>query len=280
MPKWAKTKTMRIPILAIVLSLALAGCSDAPPAGEAASTGHHLTVTGSVTTFETQAFRDPTPTSGTQDCPADQAPVPDDPTPDPFATQRCDRPYTKLTVNFTELPDPQTQSYTLKWYSEASGATEDLKAVSGHVHPTTGAYMAEDVVFDNEADCDDKTADAGCKMDATYDSVQLWLGEILVATAPLQANSPFVLDPGLLGTSFTADYSGKDLTLTVTALGNYTYQGWLITTDEAGVATHAESFTVSAGENTFKAPMNIEEYSDIHIHVAGTKLNVAVGAIA
>ncbi len=256
-----------------ILAVAFAGCTDEPPKGEFSSTGNALVMTGAVATFDSKDFNNPYPqTEGTlAECSQDDPNV-------PAQIQRCQRPYTVMDVNFTNLPDPQGKTYSVKFYSMASGAQEDI-SVLDNVHQMDGAWMGT-AMFDNTADCSASKDSEACNKANKFDSVVLYLDDILVASAALSSGAAFEFDAGLLGASFTGSFSGRDLTLTVAGLGNYTYEAWLITADADGVLTHEEKFTVTNGETTFKAAMSLDKYAGVHIHVANTKLNVAVATIS
>ncbi len=256
-----------------ILAVAFAGCTDEPPTGEFSSSGNALMMTGAVASFESQDFNNPYPqTEGTlAECAQDPQAQP--------PVQACERPYTVMTLNLSSLPATSGKIYSVKWYSMATGAQQDLDVLSGMDMPADGTWMANEYTFDNTADCAASKDSDMCNKANTYDSVVLYLDDILVASAPLSTGAAFEFDEGLLGASFTGSYSGKDLTLTVSGLGNYTYEAWLISTDDAGVVTHEEKFTVVNGENTFTASQTINKFSGVHIHVAGTKLNVAVASL-
>ncbi len=253
-----------------ILAVAFAGCTEEPPKGEFSSTGNALVLDGAVDTFESQDFNNPYEQTGnTQlECAQDGQNLPN--------VQECDRPYTVMVLNFSNLPDPQAKAYSVSFYSESSGTQEDLGLLN--VHNMGGIWMGE-YTFDNTDDCAQSTDSDLCNKANMYDTVVLYLDDIKVASAALSSGSAFLFDDSLLGTTFTGSFTGKTLTLSVAGLGNETYEGWLISTDADGVATHEESFTVMNGDNEFVATKTLDKYSAVHIHVAGTKLNVAVGAI-
>ncbi len=255
-----------------ILAVAFAGCTEEPPKGEFSSSGNALVLEGKVESFESRDFNNPyTQTDGTLlECAANDTQAPEQ-------VERCTYPNTVMTVNFTNLPDPSGKTYTIKFNSEAAGTEQDIAPLN--IHEMGGAWMGS-YTFDNTADCASSKDNQACNKANSYDSVVLYLDDTLVASAGLSSGAAFAFDDDLLGASFTATYTGKDLTVTVSGLGNHTYEGWLIKTDDAGVVTHEEKFTVQNGENLLQAKETIDKYSGFHIHVAGTKLNVAVGSIS
>lgn len=262
-----------------LLAVVFAGCTDEPPSAEFSSSGHAISIAGSIESLETQQYSTPAPegTPPAQQCVGDQ--IPD---PVPAEDYQCEYPYTKMVVNFTGLPDPSGKTYSIKFYSDATGTMEDIGALDG-VHEMGGAWMGN-YAFDNEADCDGQQGDDGnaaCDKTVNFDSVHLYLDDIPVASAGLTSGAAFEVLSSLTGGSFTGSYDGKDFVITTSGLSaNLTYQAWLITEDEAGAPVHAESFSVSAsGESTFTAEMNGDKYVGVHIHVTGTKLNVGVASL-
>ena len=102
-----------------------------------------------------------------------------------------------------------------------------------------------------------------------------------MASAMIGSSGQFEVADALKGVSFSATHSGSELILNTNGIGNYTVDGWLVSMDEeTGVKTHDERFSVANGETIFEAPMNISDYAEVHLHVAGTKINIAVGTIA
>lgn len=266
---------MRAMLLAItLLAISLAGCSDDPITGEFSSTGSSIMLDAEFNVTY-QAFNNPyAQTSGTElECQQDSVPAPvgdqiDD----------CTYPYTKVGGHVMQLPEPDNSGYAV-YFVDSSFTRQpmELDSLSSHT-------MA-DWMFDNEGDCDGQFTDEGCNLEGLYDTVEVRLvsSGLPVATAPASAGSQtFSVHEGLLGVSFDASYTDNELTLTVSGMGNFTATGWLVTMDEeTGEKTHVEQFPVAGnGEVTYEAEDSIDSYAEVHLHVTGTKINVAVGAIA
>ncbi len=250
-------------IAASLLAIALAGCSDDPPAGELTGSSVAVPVAGTVTLDE-QTFNEPAPSQGDgATCQAREN--------DPALNQKCTYPYTKLHLHMMSLPDPQAGEYTAMLAS-SSGATMDLGAFD--VNGTAPNFMF-DLNFDNEDDCTGEYQDEGCVLSATYDEIHVYLDELLVATAPLQNGAGFVANPAFGGHAFVLTYEGKDATVELSGNGNFTYELVLYTADETGATSAAENYIVTVGSNEVTAELEFDQYAEAHIHVAGTKVNLA-----
>lgn len=255
-----------------LVTVVLAGCTDDQPTGEFSSGGAAIPVTGAVVDLDTQQYA--TPASA---APAEQQCLNDD-----VNQTACTYPYTKLSVNFTALPDPDGGTYSLMFYNGATAAFEAIAPLDA-VHLMGTSWMGS-LEYDNEADCVGQQGVPGnelCDKTINYDSVRVMLDDVAVAQAALNGGAAFEVIPTLTSGSFSGSYNGKSFTVT-TSLGdaNLTYTAWLITSDDTGAMTHAEDFTVSAaGETVYAAELNGNKYAEIHIHVAGTKLNVGIATL-
>lgn len=267
---------MRVMLLALTLSVvALAGCSDEPPSGSFSSTGNAVVVDGNYT-VEFQSFNNPvTGTEGTQiECQQDQV-VNADPT-GMIPVEACTYPYTKAMGHIMELPEADSQGYAVYFVDDSfTNPAFELDMLS--------ANTMADWSFDNEADCDDQFTDDGCNLDGLYTHIEVRLvsQDLAVASAALSASGTFEVAEVLRGVSFDATYSGSEITLTTTGIGNFTVDGWLVSLDpETNEKVHEDRFTVTNGETVFDASNDISDYAEVHLHVAGTKINVAVATIS
>lgn len=262
-------------LLITLLTVALAGCSDEPPAGEFSSTGNAIVVDGNYT-VEFQAFNNPygDATSGNQlECAQDQVV---EATNGATPVEPCTYPFTKVMGHVMNLPQADSQGYAVYFVDSGfSREPMELDMLDG--------FSMVDWSFDNEDDCDGQFSDDGCNYEGLYDTIEIRLvsQDLAVASATVSSSGEFAIAPAVQGVSFTASYSGKELTLTTSGIGNYTVDGWTVRVDEeTGEKVHEDRFTVANGETIFDAPLDISEYAEIHLHVAGTKINLAVATVS
>lgn len=272
-------------LLAIaVLATALAGCSDPPPSGAFSFDSSAATGSGTIDDATYQDFEpayDPTSGQGLPECPTEE----EDPT-GMLPVERCTRPHTTIHANFSDLPDPEGNTFTV-FFVDSTGTNPAEEAGDlEEVHEMGGAWMGE-FHYDNSGDsqcanAEDDSADDTCNKDNQFDTLELRLeGTPLARSDGMGQGSSFSVMDIHRTVSFEGSYSGSDFTVSVSGLdSNLTYTAWLIIEDEAGAVVHQESFAVSNGENTYEAEMDGDQYVAFHIHVTGTKINVAVGAIA
>ncbi len=238
------------PLLAIVtLAVALAGCTDDVASGNLVSAGNGLVLDGTVDLTFTEKVRN-----------ADGTPLEDQlcpPAGSPPSQFDCQDPSVAVEAHIMAASDPGTDGYTLYFVN----ATEEFMI---------GALMAEEGMYNFNGSFDgDYTG---------YTSVELRIGEVVVGSAPSQqGTNTFALNEDLGAVSVDGSWEGKTLTVGVTGLNATTsYTGWLVSVDEAGEKVHDVSFSIVEGENTYTASGDIEEWSEFHIHVTGTKVNVAI----
>lgn len=256
-----------LPLALALLTVALAGCSDDAPSGEFAFQNHAVSVAGTATN-EYTAFSDPVggqvpdPVPVGTDCAQDSAPGGDE--------QKCTQPKTTIALVFNQLPDPQGKEYKAALI-DASGTdpAKDLGSLTAGAGGSYSLNFTEPVDYSNEE-----------QYSYTHILVSVVAGSnpVPVAIASADPGSQnFDLHEALTtGVGFTATWTGKDLSLTVSGLNStFAYTGWLV--DEGG--EHTEEFAVTNGEVTHKAQKDVGDYSEFHIHVAGTKVNVGVATI-
>ncbi len=258
---------MRVLMLTMTLAaVALAGCSDDPITGDFQSEGSSLTIDGHVHSGAFVSFNDPTSQVGgpaDQECLADGAPPQADPA---VGNYRCTQASTEFNYMFLQLPDIGGFGWTMA-FADSTG-TNPMGTASALTDNGDGTWAWNYTSDVNEKDM--------------FDSVVLMMDGTVAATSGIEGSSALAIVDDLQGITFTGDYENKELTLTVEGIGEingFTYTAWLVTVDDAGVKTHGESFSVTDGENTFTATQNIDKYQEVHIHVTGTQMNVAVGAL-
>lgn len=269
-PPTSPLLTMRFAALLALslLAVTLAGCSDDPPAGDIASSGAAYGIDGHVHSSTFQQFNDPTPQGPSPanvvpSCMADGAPAELDPV---IGQYRCTQAFSELNYLFVSLPQA---SWTMA-FSDSTGTNPDAgaKALTDN---GDGSYAWN------------HTEEGQYIMD-THDQVTLYAGTTAVATSGLNDGDSLEIVPALQGISYSANYSGKSLTGTVTGISEeepVAVTGWLVTVDDAGVKTHEEQVDLSGnGEFTHDAGMNIADFDEFHIHLAGTSINLATGTIA
>ncbi len=256
-----------LPLAVALLTVALAGCSDELPSGEFSYQGHAIAVAGSATNAYT-AFNDPIgsqdPSSGTLpfDCQQDGLPagVGDD--------QKCTQPETMISLVLAQLPDPQGKTFSA-YLVDTTGVEAD-KLLGTLTADAGGAYSlnfteAVDYSTDHTLDRIEVRLDAANAVVVGYASSAEGSQDFMVNEATVN------------GIDFDATWKGKAITVSASGLSsNFSYEGWLVSED----GTHAENFPISNGETEYTAEANIDKFTSFHIHVAGTKVNVAVGSIA
>lgn len=248
-------------------AVALAGCSDDPAAGEFSSSGPAYGIDGHVHSSEFQEFVDPTPQplkdNGVM-CLADNVPeVP--PATDPLDSQRCTPAYSELNYLFTTLPQA---TWTMA-FTDSNGVNPDLAA--GALTDNGDGTFAWNYTQE------------GTYVMETHDQVTLYAGSTAVATSGLGSGDSLQVVEALSGIGYSATYSGRDVTVTVTGIdaeAPVAISGWLVLVDDAGAKTHEEQVTLAAGENTYTAGMAIADFQEFHIHLAGTAVNLATGTVA
>lgn len=240
-----------------LLATVLAGCSDDPPSGEFATDRHAVDVQGTAS-YEYQAKSRP---GGVED-----NPVLDELCRNAPDTQGCAEPKTNVSAHFMSLPEPSSEGYRAVLTS-SDGSEQDLGSLTAG---EGGMYELSAQEFDEDLSGD-------------FDAMEIRMGELLVANASTdEGEQTFGVNPALTGVSATAAYEGKDLTITVTGAEGFGMTALLYQEDEeTGALEPSETFPVSGdGEYTYTAQENIDQYEAFHLHVAGSKINVAQGDIA
>jgi len=251
-------RVLVLPLL--TLAAALAGCSDSAPAGDFAADRHDLAanVQGD-TTNAYVAASNPNPAGGLPDplgpaagCVQDDVPM--------SPVGPCDPGSSDYTVHFMHLPEttPAAGAYTA--YLLLGGSEAEIG-------PLTFANGMWEVRKAYEGD-----------QSGSAQSIEVRLGELVIASAPATSGKQaFAISMPLMSVNATGSYDGRDLSLTVDGLPEEAaYEGWLVTVAEDGTKTHVESFPVAEGANEFTASTDVGDYQEVHVHVAGTKINVAI----
>ena len=258
-----------LPLALALLTVALAGCSDEAPSGEFAFQNHSVALAGTATNEYTEfndpvGGQDPTGQAGT-DCAQDQFPPGT-----PIDQQKCTQPQTTISIVFSQLPDPEGKSYSAALI-DASGTdpAKDLGTLEAGAGGSYSLNFTEAVDYSNEE-----------QYSYTHVLVSVVAGSnpvpVAIASADAGSQSFDIHEALTSGVDFDATWKGRDLTLTVSGLNStFAYQGWLVS--EGG--EHTESFPVTNGEVTHRAERNVGDYTEFHLHVAGTKVNVGVARI-
>lgn len=239
--------------LTLVLLAALAGCSDAPPAGDLVAIPGLPAAEGTSLNEYRAAVYPIMDAQGNPVCLQNQLPV----TPE---GQRCVDPFTNFTIHFMSLPEPDGNGYAIYLV----GGTIGEKQLAPLVSQEGGMWG---LTYQDDED-----------LSTQFERLELRMGTFVVASAPAAAGSQaFTAAPGLSSVTVAGSYKGRTLTLDVAGLpedGNYV--GRLYTKDEAsGALTAAESFPIVAGVQEFKAQTgNIGDFAEFHIHVGSSKVYV------
>lgn len=259
-----------LPLALAILTVALAGCSDEAPSGAFAFQNHSVALAGTATNEYTE-FSDPVGGQLPDDAPAGTDCAQDGAPPgSPIDDQKCTQPQTTISLVFTQLPDPEGKSYSAALV-DASGTSpaKDLGTLDAGAGGSYSLNFTEAEDYSNEE-----------QYGYTHILVSIVAGsnQVPVAVASADAGSQtFDIHEALTsGVDFDATWKGRDLSLTVSGLNStFAYEGWLVS--DGG--EHSESFAVSNGEVTHEAAMNVGDYTEFHIHIAGTKVNVGVATI-
>ncbi len=245
---------------AMTIAVAFAGCTDAPPSGSFTASDHAVNVEGSIDlAFQARVRNtDGTPLAGT--------PAEDNlcsPSGAPPNDYECVDPSTTAKAHIMSIPQPSTDGYMLYWTND----TDEL-LIGALVENGTGMYELAETLFTEDH--------------SGFTTVELRMGSAVIATAMnAEGAQAFEANQMLIGGSASVEWEGKDLTATVTGLmGNVSYTGWLVSTDENGELVHDESFGI-AGDGTydFTAAMDVGDYKEFHIHITGSKVNVVMGTV-
>jgi hypothetical protein len=239
-------------VLSVLAMAALAGCSKAPPSGTLGNGGSGLTgLSGTADVAYQEAVY-----------PAGQVPVVGPmacgPAGAPPQTQ-CVPASSSFHVHFMSLPTPEgTYDAVL---AGGPGGERNL----GSLAVDTGSMWDFNVTIPNE------------DLDGQFQRVEVRMGDFVLATAPAtEGPQAFALADGLDAVQAAGSYKGKVLNVTVSGLpANGTYMGRLYTNDtQSGLLTVAESFPVHNGANEFTAKTNVADYSEFHIHVGTSLVNL------
>ncbi len=247
-------------LAATLVAVTLAGCTDTPPSGEFASTRNGITATGSAALEyqeEVKPIQEAVP-GAPIDCVPDEAPG-------MLNGEKCVDPYTNVSIHFMSLPDSGAGSYEA-FFVDDNGT----ELAIGALEKGEGSMYTLDKMFDVDHE-------------GHFTKIQARLGSYVIAESPvMEGENNFAMSTAAPAT-VTATWKAKALTLTATGLQEgVQYTGWLVTmNEETGEADHVESFTINAaGETVYDAEMNINKYDELHVHVADSKINVAIATIA
>lgn len=237
-----------------ITAVALSGCAGDAPSGEF-SGGSLAFATSGQGAMDATAAHNPyeTPVAEVDDVLGCTLDAIVGQIPDPVPVETCQEAFTWFNVTSLMLPDGG--DYML--YANGTAGELHLGALEG----MNGTYS-----FSKEVKGSDHTGD--------YSELEVRIGDLVLATANLPTGS-FAVATSLGGSTIDATYSGKDLEYTLSGLpaGN-TYEAWLVKELESGEMEHTEKWTVSNGAGSFQASMNIGDFAEFHVHVAGTSINV------
>ena len=263
-------------VTATLVAVSLAGCSDEPPSGEITSSGMGAAVEGHVHSAEYVTFDDPLAGNAANDaaggCTGDDLPPPQAGQDDPFAAQRCRYASSELNYMIITLPDPAASGWQMAFSCNACTEPRGSpSAITGMAPgPWAWNHTSEEARGDNKQQ--------------TFDQFTLLLDGTPIAVSGIAGPSDsLAFVPELTTVSFAASYKGKDLTITVSGISAedpIPVTGWLVNVDDVGVKTHAEEFAIAGnGEFMYTASKAIDSFQQVHIHLAGTNINIASGDV-
>lgn len=245
---------MRLPSTLLALGLlatAIAGCSDSAPSGEYSTGRDDVTTNGDVILAFQERER---PSDIDQACPPDGVE-------DPTGAIHCQDAESRVSANFMSLPEPSMNGYTLWW----TGGETDVEIGSLEANETSGGYTMAEKTFPESF--------------ASYESVELRMGDVLIGSATnAEGTQTFSPNEELTQISASGTWKGRELTIDVQGtLEDVSYTAWLVSADEEGALEHEDSFDIDGeGEHTFEAERTIDTYQELHIHITGSKVNVAI----
>ena len=244
---------------AIVVVFLLAGCSKPPPSGDLKATPYTLSIGGTVTsTFVAYSnpidAMTPAPVPDLMICPEPPVPV-----------FNCVDASTTITAELQEAPAPNSEGYHA--FLVGTAPSVDLGAF---VADESGLMYTLSFTRANE------------DLSTGHTLIQLKMGELVLAEAPVSPSggpAQFLTAPGVIKTTATGSYSGNELTVTVGGLpGNATFMGVFYKNDETGMpVASSETCPISSGANKCVLSANggnVADYSEFHVHVAGSKVNL------
>ncbi len=243
-----------------VLAVALAGCSDDPPSGDISGSRSGLTVDGTID-LEYQAANNPYPYAGTElealfACNPDALAG-------PAGQETCSDPYSIVSAHVMTVPMPSSDGYKL-YYTSSSGEEMEIGALT-----ETGGMYNLNQTFEEDY--------------SSFEEIHIRMGSLSIATATNGAGSQtFAANQSLMGTSLGGSWKGKTLNLEVSGLpavpSGVTFNGWLVSVDaDTGEKTHEEQFPIEGdGAVSFKASKSLTNYDEVHVHVAGSQVNLAI----
>lgn len=245
--------------VAALAAVALSGCADSGPSGEFNGGSLAFAPTGAASMDAVAAnnpypyagnpVEDTIPIEGTLGCTPDvivgQIPA-------PLNQPTCTDAFTWINATNVELP--MQDGYML--YLNGTGGNFHVGPFAG----SNGTYAVSQA-FDED-------------FTGLYNEAHIQFGDLVIATASLP-NGNFDVGPDVQGAQIDAEFSGKTLTYTVSGLSPLgSFEGWLVAPDESGALQHLDKWSITNGESEFEADMNIGDYTELHIHVAGTSINV------
>lgn len=232
--------------LAIVAAV-LAGCSN-PPTGSLTTVGGLKGVEGKVIASY-QAAKNPvndTTMGVVKDCAPAQAPP----------NLQCTPASTAITVRLDAAPDPGTQAYHA-YLMPVTGPGRDL----GELAENGTGYS---LTFKDTSD-----------LSPNADRVEVRHGEFVLALASAKGpTNEIAIATNNTLIEATGTYTGPDLNLKVSGLpasGTYTVRLYI---EKDGAYVSQEEFPIANGETTIHATKDIATFKQVHIHVAGTAINL------
>lgn len=243
-----------------LLTLALAGCADDPLTGTVSFRGSAIPVNGQAD-FEYTEFEGHTPNNEDEGelCAID-AITGSDPT---GTLPTCQEAGTEIRIMLHEASEPNSDGYT------AYLVGGDERMLGSLTPDDTGMYILE-IGVESE------------NLEGQYNSTEIRMGSLVIySSATAEGTNAMELASAATGSSFTGEFTDTELTLEVTGLPEgASYEGWLVSEDEeTGELIHAVSFPVTNGANTYTASQTLDNYVEVHIHAAGSKVNFGIADI-
>lgn len=183
----------------------------------------------------------------------------------------CTPAATKVNLTFETLPLPGASPY--KAFFVANGSElelGDLVYNEHAMHEGEGGFL-----FSLHVTLDEN-------VQGQYDAIEIRYGAFVLATAAAAGGTnDFVVVPSVLAVDVSASYAANVITVNAQGLPEGAEPtGWLVEQDADGELVHTVDFPLSGNVSEFTAERPIAAYAEFHVHVADSKINLAIASLA
>ncbi len=183
---------------------------------------------------------------------------------------QCTPASTSVHLTFDSLPLPGDSPY--KAFLVANGSElelGDLVYNEHAMHEGEGGFLFSLNVTLEE------------NVEGMYDTVEIRYGSFVLATASAAGGAnAFAVAPAVLEVDVSATYVGNVITVNADNLPEGAEPtGWLVELDPDGEKLHAVDFPLSGNQTEFTAERPIADFVEFHVHVADSKINLAIATL-